>query len=147
MAKVSGGWALTGIRGFEAALEKAGADITAKAADACQVTAFAVAQRAKAGVPVDQGDLKKFIAAQGRGLNWRVGILGGPAPGRHGSPSHTHPSVYGVWYEYGFKTKHIDTYSYMRTSRDAEATPHRNRLADAINGALTSAASASSRHL
>src|ERR1051325_1755062 len=115
---------LTGLRGFEAGLEKASAELRTLVGNANRDTAYAIQARAHALAPKDRGDLGRAIAVQGKGMNWRVWLLHLTLSGRGGrNRAHLNPSVYGVWYEYGFVTRKIAAHPFMRPAVDAE-TPH-----------------------
>ena len=132
---------LVGLRGFEAVLERASDEVRRQCARVCQDTAFRVMHRAKALAPKDKGDLVRNISAQGKGLNWRVGILDVSLPSRGGSnTAHQNPWVYGSWYEYGFVTRKIQARPFMRPAAEAEEAHHADALADAVNGGLEKAA-------
>lgn len=131
-------YTLGGLQGFAADLDHLGIEVVARASVAVETTALNVQRRAQANAPRDRGDLVASIRVEGRGLNWRVGLNDADIPSRGGRNSaHRNPSVYGVWYEYGFKTRHIATHPFMGPARDAEEGPHIDRLIDAVNGALT----------
>ncbi len=84
-----------------------------------QKTAFAVKNRAQALAPRAEGDLVNAIAAQKKGNTWIVGLLDVSLPSRGGNSAHQHPSVYGVWYEYGFKHRQIARHSFMRPAAES----------------------------
>lgn len=131
---------LVGARGFEAALERTSDEIRRQCERVCRDTAFRVMHLAKALAPRDKGDLIRVIAAKGKGLNWRVGLLDSAFPSRGGDSAHQHPWVYGVWYEYGFVTKKIAARPFMRPAAEAEADRHYEALTVAVNGGLAQAA-------
>lgn len=132
---------LDGARGFEADLEKASAEIRVQAERATRDTALAVRVRAQVNAPKDRGDLRANIAAQGKGLNWRVGILDVSIPSRGGhNTAHLNPWVYGVWYEYGFVTRKIAAQPFMGPAATAEEGPHVQRMDAALGRALPRAA-------
>ena len=84
-----------------------------------QKTAFAIKNRAQALAPRDKGDLVDAISAQKKGNTWIVGLLDVSLPSRGGNSAHQHPSVYGVWFEYGFKTRRIERHSFMRPAAES----------------------------
>lgn len=84
-------------------------------------TALSIRARAQAGAPRDRGDLVNAISAQPSGQSWIVGLLDTTIASRGGRNSaHLHPSVYGVWYEFGFVTRKINKHSFMRPAAEAE---------------------------
>lgn len=100
-------------------------------------SAKSIRDRAQYKAPRDRGDLADAIEAQGRGLNWRVGIVDARIPSRGGQNSaHLNPWVYGVWYELGFKTRKIDARPYMGPSVDEVEPIHSRKVDDVIDGAL-----------
>ncbi len=103
-------------------------------------TAYAVKSRAQSYAPRDQGDLVNAIAAQQRGKTWVVGVLDVSLPSRGGNTAHQHPSVYGVWYEFGFTTRKIARHAFMGPASDAEA-PHWESGLNALAREIESAAS------
>jgi hypothetical protein len=128
---------LDGIEGLTADLQQYGSDVLARVSDADQVTATRVQERARTNAPRDKGDLVEAIQVQGSGLTWFVGLVDEDLPSRGGeNTAHRNPSVYGVWYEFGFKTRNIGTHAFMGPARDAEEEPHLNRLIEAMNGAV-----------
>ena len=117
MAKVT--WKLEGIRGLEAAIDRIGPGLTARVAALNRDTAFSIRAVAQQHAPVDRGDLRNAISAQGTGPNWRVGILDTSLPSRGGrNTAHWNPWVYGVWYEYGFRSRNIQKHPFMRPALD-----------------------------
>lgn len=132
---------IVGVRGFEQALERASEEVRRRCARVVQDTAFRVKHRAQALAPKDRGDLARNIAAQGKGLNWRVGILDVTLPSRGGANSaHLNPWVYGVWYEYGFVTRNISAQPFMRPAAEAEAARHQDALTQALSSGLAKVA-------
>ncbi len=131
---------LVGARGFEAALERASDEIRRQCERVVQDTAYRIVHRARALAPRDKGDLQSVIAAKGKGLNWRVGLLDTRFPSRGGASSHQHPWVYGVWYEYGFVTRNIAARPFMRPAAEAEYDRHYEALSAAIDGGLAKVA-------
>lgn len=127
---------LVGARDLEAKLERASLEVRRRCERICQDTALRIKNRAQSLAPRDKGDLVRAIAAQGRGLNWRVGILDVRIPSRGGQSSHQHPWVYGVWYEYGFVTRNIPAHPFMRPAADAEEERHYNEMSQAVNEAI-----------
>ena len=134
-------YSIPNAHGFAGAVEKMSKEIRMRAERASQTTAFAVRARAKAGAPRDRGDLIANIEAQGKGLNWRVGILDVSIASRGGANrAHLNPSIYGVWYEYGFTRRQIDAHRFMGPASEAEEGPHLQRMTEAVNGAVDGAA-------
>jgi hypothetical protein len=84
-----------------------------------RTTAYAVKARAQGFAPRDKGDLINAISAQKSGQSWIVGLLDVSLPSRGGNTAHQHPSVYGVWYEYGFTHRKIARHSFMRPAAEA----------------------------
>lgn len=141
MASFSPLFELQGARGFEAALEKASDEVRKNCERVSQRTAFRVRARAKANLVaqghVAKGDLYNAIEAQGKGMNWKVGLLDTSIPSRGGSdPSHWNPYVYGVWYEFGFRSRGIATRPYMAPAAEAEEQTHQDEMAAAVNAGL-----------
>jgi hypothetical protein len=82
--------------------------------------AHRLAAHAQALAPRREGDLANAIEAQGRGSKWRVGLVDRDIPARGGRNSaHRNPSVYGVWYEYGFVTRKIKKHPFMGQASEA----------------------------
>lgn len=129
-------FSLVGARGFESALERASLEVRRQCERVCQDTAFRIKHRAQTLAPRDRGDLVRAISAQGKGLNWKVGILDVALPSRGGNSAHQHPWVYGVWYEYGFVTRKIQARPFIRPAAEAEAERHTEALTQAVNGGL-----------
>ncbi len=94
-------------------------------------TAYAIQARARGLAPRDQGDLINAISAQQKGKTWVVGLLDVSIPSRGGNSAHQHPSVYGVWYEFGFTTRKIARHSFMNPAAEAEL-PHWETGLDAL---------------
>lgn len=128
---------LNGLQGFTADLEHIGESLVVRASIAIEVTANRVQSRAQVLAPHDRGDLAATIKTAGQGLTRFVGLEDVDLPSRGGrNRAHRNPSVYGVWYEYGFKTRNIPAHPFMGPARDAEEAGHIERLIDAVNGAL-----------
>lgn len=120
-------------RGFERALERASAEARKRAERVSRDTAINVTRRARALAPRDRGDLINAISFDGKGLNWRVGLVDTRIPSRGGDNSaHLNPSVYGVWYEFGFVSRQIQRREYMGPSSRAEQPRHAEALAQAL---------------
>lgn len=131
---------LQGMRGFEAALEKASAAVRREVELANRETAYAIQRRAKSLAPRDRGDLIANIAVQGKGYNWQIGLLDVSLPSRGGSnTAHLNPWVYGIWYEFGFRTRKIAAHPFMKPAAAAEQPVHEARLQRAT-GAIERAA-------
>lgn len=95
-------------------------------------SARSIQNRAAFNAPRDRGDLADAIEAQGKGLNWRVGIVDQSIPSRGGrNTAHLNPWVYGVWYELGFKSRKIEAHPFMGPAVDAVEPVH-NRKIDAV---------------
>lgn len=125
---------LQGMRGLEAALEKASASVRRGVELANRDTAYAIQRRAKSFAPRDKGDLIANIAVQGKGYNWRIGILDVSLPSRGGTnTAHLNPWVYGVWYEFGFRTRKIAAHPFMKPAVAVETPAHEARLQAAMN--------------
>jgi hypothetical protein len=133
---VKASFKLDGARGLQDALERGGENIKARVSRACEQTARNVQREARAHAPHDKYDLWRAIQVSGKGLSWRVGLDNVTLTMRGGNSAHQNPSVYGVWYEYGFKTKDIDAVPYMKPAADSEEQAHVERTEAAINGAL-----------
>lgn len=122
-------FALQGFPGLQLALGELPKTVYANVGSACHQTALAVQQRARQLAPHDKGDLAAAIRVEGRSANWRVGLAGYDVLSRTGRNSaHRHPSVYGVWYEYGFTTRKILKHPFMGPASAAEEGPHEDRL-------------------
>jgi hypothetical protein len=131
---------LQGVRGIQDLVDRATKETKGKLERACRDTAIAVVTRAKANAPKDRGDLAASIASEGKGTNWRVGLLDRSIPSRGGSNSaHLNPSVYGVWYELGFVTRKIAQHKFMEPAIEAEAVAHQNRISAALIAGLRTA--------
>lgn len=141
MARLGAFYELTAVRGFERALERASDAMRRRAEQVSRETAFNVQRRARALAPRDRGDLAAHIAVDGKGLNWRVGIVDTSLPSRGGrNTAHLNPWVYGTWYEYGFVTRKIARREFMGPASRAEAPRHQAALSAALSGALAEVA-------
>lgn len=123
---------IQGLQGFKAALEKAVEEVRLKVGEAMQETAYAVRDRAQQDVSVDEGDLKAHIVAQGKKLNWRVGIDDGVVSSRRASGKdriHQRPFIYGAILERGNKDQ--PARPFMRPAADAEESRFLARI-DAV---------------
>lgn len=128
---------LQGVRGIQDLVERATTETKRGLERACRTTAQAVAARAKQGAPKDRGDLAASIATEGKGTSFRVGVVDRSIPSRGGSNSaHLNPSVYGVWYEFGFVTRKIASRPFMYPAAEAEQGAHEQRIGAALNTAL-----------
>lgn len=126
-------WQLTGVHGFQAALERAGERARAEVTRINKETAIELRARAQAYAPKDRGDLASAITASGRGMTWRVGLADIRIEGRGGENSaHLNPSVYGVWQEYGFVTRNIKKTPFMRRAVAIALISYRTKLAAAV---------------
>jgi HK97 gp10 family phage protein len=101
---------LEGFESLQRALVRAPELVKTHAASAVAASAFAVAQRARALVPVASGDLKASIESASTGLSGRIGLvaLGGP----------TGPSYYWRFVEYG--TKYVPARPFFRPAVESE---------------------------
>lgn len=134
---------LSAQRGFEADLQNASKEIRTDVDIACRTTAFAVKNRAKAEAETfsDRGDLARSIAAQGKNMNYAVGILDVSLPSRGGrNTAHWNPWVYGTWYELGFASRNIAAHPFIRPAAEAEDEAHVQRVDAALGRALVPAA-------
>lgn len=117
-------WSLEGGRALQSILEKATPLLRQQIGRANRETASAIQSRAQSNAPRRTGDLANNISSQplGRtGTGWSVGVLDVIIPSRGGRNSaHLNPSVYGVWYEFGFVTRKIAAHPFMRPAVDAE---------------------------
>lgn len=137
MARTGALYQLDGIRGFEADIQRASADMRAKLSSAASSTAIAIKNKAQALAPKDKGDLAANISFEGKGLNWIVGIRDVTLPSRGGkNTAHLNPWVYGVWYEFGFVTRKIQAQPYMRPAAESEDGAHRQRVESALRSSL-----------
>jgi hypothetical protein len=131
---------LQGLKGLQDALKRSSSAVKARAADAMEDTAHAVQAHARMFVPRDKGDLARAIQMDGRGLNWRVGVVDARISSRGGSnAAHLNPAVYGIWYEYGFTTRNIQSRPFMKPAAEAERGAHQNRMKGALDAALREA--------
>lgn len=127
---------LDGIQGLTAELESYDVQVRTRVALATQITRENVVARAQANAPKDKGDLTRSIQGRGTRSVQLVGLVDEDLSSRGGKNSaHRNPSVYGPWYEFGFKTRRISAHPFMGPAVDAEAQPHIDRLIDAVNGA------------
>jgi hypothetical protein len=128
-------FSLQGFLGLQAVLAKCPDIVRLEVGAACHQTALAIQRRAVANAPKDRGDLARSIQIAGSKMNWRVGLVDQDLPLRGGRNSaHRNPSVYGVWYEYGFKTRNIARHPFMGPAANAERERHEERLRDAASG-------------
>jgi hypothetical protein len=135
MAKAS--FELKGLPSFVKDLEDVSTRVRAAIAPEVQQTARLIQATAQSLVPRDKGDLARAIQIRGRDVNWRVGLADEDLPLRGGrNRAHRNPSVYGVWYEYGFKTRQIARRPFMGPAVEANEDSHYARLIQAINRAL-----------
>jgi len=126
---------LDGIQGLTDALTAYDAQVRARIVIATHVTRENVVARAQANAPKDKGDLARAIQGRGTKSVQLVGLVDEDIPSRGGkNTAHRNPSVYGPWYEFGFKTRRISAHPFMGPAVDAEQQPHIDRLTDAING-------------
>ncbi len=137
MARQGISFQITGIPGLEQALANVSKSIQQTVSDATQKTAQLVMSRAQALAPVDEGALRDNIAMRGSGIRYRVGILDTAVPGRGKNTAHQHPWTYGIWYEYGFRTRNIPAHPFMAPAVESQEQAHLDRVRDAINQAVT----------
>lgn len=112
---------IQGLPGFKAALERAADQLRANVAAAMQETAVAVRGHARELVDVEEGDLREHIVAEGKNLNWRVGIDDGVVTTRRQSGRdriHQRPFIYGAILERGNRNQNAKPF--MRPAADAE---------------------------
>jgi hypothetical protein len=137
-------YSLTGLRSLTSILEVAPAVVREQIGRHNRDTIFAIARRAQADAPKDKGDLARSISVQGKGLNWRAGILDVSLPSRGGdNTAHLNPWVYGQWYEFGFVTRKIAAHPFMKPAVDAETPGYEaglEQLAQQLPAALANAA-------
>lgn len=109
---------LEGMEALQRALQRTPNLVASLSADAVQVSSFAVAQRARALVPVATGDLKAAIELSSTGTSGRVGLvaLGGPAG----------PMRYWRWVEFGSARR--PARPFFRSAADIESTGFINRM-------------------
>ena len=130
-------FSLQGVRGIQDLVERASKQTKTELEKACRNTAQAVAARAKHAAPRDRGDLAGSIAIDGKGTSWRVGLIDRRIPSRGGNNSaHLNPSVYGVWYEFGFTSRNIARREFMYPAAEAEAAAHEQRISAALEAGL-----------
>jgi len=114
MAKAGVTFDVLGIRDLAVDLDGLRDEIRAGLGEVFRDSAFSVRDNAAFHAPRDKGDLSDAIQAQGKGLNWRVGIVDARIESRGGTNSaHLNPAVYGVWYEYGFVSRQIARHRFM----------------------------------
>jgi HK97 gp10 family phage protein len=116
MAKVT--MRLEGFETLQRALARAPDLVAALSSDAVQASSFAVAQRARALVPVASGDLRAAIESTSSGTNGRVGLvaLGGPLG----------PTRYWRFVEFG--TARHPARPFFRPAADIESQLFINRM-------------------
>jgi HK97 gp10 family phage protein len=108
--------------------------------DMLETSAEAVAASSRENVRRREGDLYRAITVGGRGLTWRAGIEKGPVGSRTGARSHTDPSVYGQFVEYG--TSRTQARPFMKPAAEGESNRIESRLralASALEGDARSA--------
>lgn len=136
MAKAS--FELVGLSSFVRDIQALTPEIRDRVAPVVKRTARQIERDAQARAPRDRGDLARAIQARGRDLSWRVGVVDQDLPARGGrNTAHRNPSVYAVWYEYGFVTRRILAHPFMGPARDAAEVTYESELARAVDGALT----------
>lgn len=136
MAKAS--FELVGLSSFVRDIQALTPEIRDRVAPVVERTARQIERDAQARAPRDRGDLARAIQARGRDLSWRVGVVDQDLPARGGrNAAHRNPSVYAVWYEYGFVTRRILAHPFMGPARDAAEVTYESELARAVDGALT----------
>jgi HK97 gp10 family phage protein len=118
MAKIT--MTLTGMEGLQRALTVAPDLVQRGAADAVAKTAFAIAQRARALVPVRTGTLKAAITSASTKTSGRVGV---DARAGHGSAK---PAVYWRYVEFG--ARKIPARPFFRPAAEAETNGYLERL-------------------
>lgn len=112
-------------------------DLRAELSGVMQRTATKIRDTAAGRAPHRTGDLARAIQAQGSGLSWRVGLVDETISSRGGrNTAHLNPSVYGVWYEFGFKTRNIASHPFMGISAD-EAEAGYDAAVDAVLAKVT----------
>jgi len=129
-------WAISGLTGLEAALERASHAVRGQVGRANRDTAYAIHARARASVRKVRGDLAANISVQGKGLNWRVGVLDVTLPSRGGGSTnpvfHQTPWIYGQAVEGLLVIEHgnegFTAHPFMRPAADAEAGPYEARI-------------------
>lgn len=109
---------LEGFEQLQGALKSAPERVKTYASDAVEASAFSIAQRARALVPVATGDLKAAIESASTGTSGRVGLvaLGGP----------TGPSYYWRFVEFG--TVRHPAHPFFRPAADIESEVFINRM-------------------
>lgn len=135
MAKAT--FELIGLSTFVRDIQALAPEVRDRVAPVVERTARQIERDAQARAPRREGDLAASIEAQGRGLSWRVGIVDRDISARGGrNTAHRNPSVYGVWYEFGFLTRRIRAHPFMGPARDAADATYEQELARAVDGAL-----------
>lgn len=95
--------------------------------------ALSIQRHAQRFVPKDRGDLMRAIQVRGKELLWRVGLVDEDLPARGGTNrAHRNPSVYGVWYEYGFVHRNIRRQKFMEPAIDMEEQVFDTKLKEAL---------------
>ena len=114
---------LDGMAPLQRALKTAPDQVALHAADAVQVSSFAIAQRARSLVPVRSGALKSSITVAARGTIGRVGIgrvdVAGGGKGRS-------PEVYWRFVEFG--TRYHPARPFFRPAAAAEESDYVARI-------------------
>lgn len=120
---------LEGFEPLQAALRRLPELVASMSADAVQRSSFAIAQHAKARVPVRSGALKRNITAttrvstsRTRGLTGAVGLSAEPGSGSRGKP----PTVYWRFVEFG--TVHHPAQPFFRPAADEESSVFVQRI-------------------
>jgi len=125
---------LVGLPTFIKDLEALSAAQRQKLEPAVRESAYRVQAQAQANAPRDRGDLARSIQARGKGLTWRVGLVDQDIPSRGGrNRAHRNPSVYGVWYEFGFVHRKIRKQPFMGPAVNSEEAVIDQHFAAALN--------------
>jgi hypothetical protein len=122
-------YTLTGLKDLRDVFGKIPAALEGPIGKVNRDTAGAIQARARSLAPHDKGDLiRQIAAASNDGITWRVGILDTTLSRGGKNSAHQHPSVYGVWYEYGFVHRKIAAHPFMRPAAKAEETQYQQRI-------------------
>ena len=131
MAKAT--FEIVGLAGFVKDLQALMPETRQRLTPVVRDAALSIQRHAQGLAPRDRGDLARAIQVRGKELSWRVGLVDQDIPSRGGrNRAHRNPSVYGVWYEFGFVTRRIARRAFMGPAVDAEDAVFEQRLKQAI---------------
>ncbi len=131
MAKAT--FEIVGLPNFLRDIDALTPELRATLAPVVRQSAERIQRQAQAFAPRETGDLARAIQTRGRDLSWRVGLVDEDLPSRGGTNrAHRNPSVYGVWYEFGFVTRRILRRPFMGPAAEAEEAVFEQRLKEAM---------------